>query len=236
MSILSLGNYQSIRASFLIGVLAFLTTVLIAPPALSEHSMNFGLSLMTADQKDVNAWVDSLNTVGTKNVPSGYEFYFAYEYRFSSSMFALHFRPSYYMASASGGGVSADLSGFTFFPMLRLYPLENKFMKFFMQVGLGYGNLTTKLENTNSGGRGSFSGGSFGAVGGLGAQFCFTDAHCMLVEGNLRYLPFPRNTGEGTGTLGGSITQSTGELELSNNDLATTLSGIQGTLAYVLNF
>lgn len=233
---ISIGSFRTARAKLLIGIMSFLTAALISPEALASHSMNFGLSLMTADQKDVNSWVDSLSTVGTKNVPSGYEFYFAYEYRFSSSMFALHFRPSYYMASASGGGVSADLSGLTFFPMLRLYPLENKFMKFFMQVGLGYGSLTTKLENNNSGGSGSYSGGSFGAVGGLGAQFCFTDAHCMLVEGNLRYLPFPRNTGEGSGSLGGSISQASGELEINNSDLATTLSGIQGTLAYVLNF
>jgi len=200
------------------------------------HSINVGFGTMTADQKDVNAWVDSLSLAGTKNVPSGYELFAAYEYRFSGSMFALHFRPSYYLASASGGGISANHSGFTFFPMLRLFPLESKFMKFFLQVGLGYGTLTTKLENSNTGGSGSYNGGAFGALGGMGAQFCFTDDHCMMFEGNLRYLPFGRNTGSGNGSLGGSITQSTGELELNNNDLATTLSGITGSLAYVMNF
>lgn len=213
----------------------FALLTLIAGPVRAEHSLNFGLGLNTANQKDVNQWVDSLGYAGTKNVGSGYEFFAAYEYRFSSSMFALHFRPSYYTASASGGGVDASMSGLTFFPMLRLYPLENKFMKFFMQIGLGAGMLTTKLSNSTTGGSGSYGGSAFGAVAGLGAQFCFTDAHCMLVEGNARYLPMERNSGTGT-TLGGQITQFNGELELNNSDLATTLSGIQGSIGYVLNF
>lgn len=224
--------YSSQRLLILI---LFALLIVGVRPALAEHSLNFGLGLNTANQKDVNQWVDSLGYAGTKNIGSGYEFFAAYEYRFSSSIFALQFRPSYYTSSASGGGIEAASTGLTLFPMLRLYPLENKFMKFFMQIGLGAGMLTTKLSNSTTGGSGTYSGSAFGAVAGLGAQFCFTDAHCMLVEGNGRYLPFERNSGSGT-NLGGQITQFNGELELNNSDLATTLSGIQGSLGYVLNF
>lgn len=198
------------------------------------HSLDFAIALMSPTQGDVNAWVTSLGTAGTKEVGTGYEFMFDYHYRFSSTMFALMFRPSYFTQSANGGGVEAKLTGLTFFPMLRLYPLENNFIKFFMQVGLGYGKLTTDLSN--NGASGSFDGSAFGAMGGLGAQFCFTDAHCMSIEGNIRYLPIERNTGSASGSLGGSITQTAGELELSGKDLGTTLSGIQGVIGYTLNF
>ncbi|MGE0634005.1 MAG: hypothetical protein AB7O96_16445 [Pseudobdellovibrionaceae bacterium] len=200
----------------------------------SGHSLNFGLSLMSPTQKHVNSWIESLDKTGTKEVSAGYEFSLGYEYRFSGSIFSILFRPSYFMQSASGGGVKADLSGVTAFPMLRLYPLENNFIKFFMHMGLGYGSLTTKLENDSA--SGTFDGSTFGAMAGLGAQFCFTPSHCAVVEGNARYLPIERNTGSSSGTLGGDITQGRGELELNGKDLGTSLSGIQGMLAYNLNF
>ena len=198
--------------------------------------IHFGLGLMTANQADVNKWIDSTATTGTKNISSGYEFHVGYEWRFSSSMFAVEVRPSYFTQSASGGGIEASLKGMTLFPMLRLYPLENSFMKFFMHFGLGYGSLSTKLANSATGGSGTFDGSAFGALGGLGAEFCFNANHCVSVEGNVRYLPIERNTGQGTGTLGGQITQSAGELELNGTDLSTTLSGIHGVLSYVLHF
>jgi hypothetical protein len=199
-----------------------------------SSSIGLGLAIMSPSQGDVNNWIDSLGTAGTKNLGTGYELMFDYEYRFTSSIFALLFRPSYFTQSASGGGVEAKLTGYTFFPVLRLYPLENDFIKFFMQIGLGYGSL--KSELSNNGASGSFDGNTFGAVGGLGAQFCFTSSHCMMVEGNVRYLPIERNTGKASGSLGGNITQTDGELELSGKDLSTTMSGIQGILAYRMNF
>lgn len=205
----------------------------------SGSSIDVGISIMSPNQSDVNDWIDSIGVTGTKNVSTGYEFLADYEYRISSTMFAMLFRPSYFMQSASGGGVEAKLTGLTVFPMFRLYPLENGFIKFFMQVGLGYGQLKTELSN--NGASGTFDGSTFGAIGGLGAQFCFTDSHCMVIEGNLRYLPIERNTGSASGTLGGHITQpgtggGNGELELSGKDLGTTMSGIQGVIGYKLNF
>ncbi|GIL18470.1 MAG: hypothetical protein BroJett040_22210 [Oligoflexia bacterium] len=199
------------------------------------HSLQFGLGLMAANQDGLNQIIDGLGVTGTKNLTSGYEITFDYGYRFSSSMFALKFRPSYYTNSASGGGAETKLTGYTFFPMLRLIPLENSFMKFFLQGGVGYGSLSGSLSY--NGASVDFGGGSFGGMAGLGADFCFTDSHCLTIEGNIRYLPIQRNlVSASTGTVSSRLTYSGNELEYDNSDVATTLSGIQGLIAYTLNF
>lgn len=199
-----------------------------------NHSLGFSLSLTGPDQKDVNSWVNSLNTVGTKELSSGYEAIADYQYRFSSTMFSMLFRPSYLSQSASGGGVTTSLSSFTFFPMFRLYPLENSFIQLFLQVGVGYGNASLKLENGSA--AGTFSNSAFGALAGLGVNFCFSANHCAVIEGNFRYLPIERLEGNAGGVLGGNITQSNGELEKNNVDLGVTLSGVQGIIGYRFNF
>jgi hypothetical protein len=106
-----------------------------------------------------------------------------------------------------------------------------------MQTGLGYGRLTGSMDGPNS--SVSWAGDAFGAMGGIGAEFCFTPAHCLVVEGNLRYLPMPRNmitsiSGTPPGFDAGLT--SDGELERNNRDVQTTMSGIQGTLNYQMNF
>lgn len=221
------------------GILAFFAVMF----ALSQqsayakgggHSIGGGLAFISPSQDDLNGWMNSLAIAGTKEMGSGYELFFTYEYRFSSSIFAIMARPSYYTQTASGSGVESNLSGITLFPMLRLYPLENNLIKFFMQVGIGYGTANLKLSNSNVGGSGSYSAGEFGALEGLGASFCF-GSHCFSLEGNGRYLPMRRVTGTGS-TLGGTITQATGELETNNTDLGITLSGFSGTLSYLFNF
>jgi hypothetical protein len=199
-----------------------------------DDSLGVGLSLVAASQKDVNSWIDSTAIAGTKDISGGYEITADYEHRFSSTMYSMIIRPSYFSQSASGGGIEANMTGFTVFPMFRLYPLESSFIHFFMQVGLGYGNLSTELSN--NGANGTFKGDAFGAIGGLGALFCFTPSHCLSIEGNFRYLPIERSTGTASGTLGGQITQANGELELNNQDLATTMSGIQGIIGYKMIF
>lgn len=198
------------------------------------HGLGLSLALISPSQGDVNSWIDSVGATGTKNLGTGYEISADYEYRFSGTMFSMMFRPSYVTQTASGGGVEAKETGFTFFPMLRLYPLENSFIHFFMQAGLGYGKLTTELSNGSA--SGTYDGSAFGAIGGLGALFCFTSFHCMTVEGNVRYLPMERNTGTSSGTLGGNLTQTNGELEGNGQDVGTTLSGIQGLIGYKMMF
>lgn len=231
-----------IRTLWILLISTFTFLILASGPAMAKgggggHQFGGGIAFISPAQDDLNSWISGLGVVGTKEVSSGYEIFMNYEYRFSGTIFAMHFRPSYITQGASGGGVEAKLTGFTIFPMLRLYPLENDFIRFFFQIGLGYGSLTAAISN-NSGGNGTYSGGNFGALAGLGAYFCFTASSCVVAEGSFRYLPMQRLTGTGTGLTGGAsqITQQTGELEINSTDLASTLSGIQGSLAYQFNF
>ncbi len=214
-----------------------------------DSAISFGLSLISSQQKDLNSLVDYVNANGggvtTKSLNSAYDIYAQYMFRFSGSMFGLAFRPSYFTTSATGSGATVgdykhELTGITFFPLLRVYPLENNFIKFFLQGGVGYGSLKGKL--TQGSHSLEYSGSNFGAQAGLGAEFCFTDSQCIGIEGNVRYLPIERNTvssiSSGFPTTGTGLTQSENgrELEYDRNDLTTTMSGIQGAVSYILNF
>jgi hypothetical protein len=196
----------------------------------SGHSIEIGVGLATATQDDINSWI---TTVGGQQLSSGYEFSFTYLYRFSGSIYGIAFRPGYLSLSNSGTG-SATMTGMTFMPIIRFYPLENNFIKFFMQIGMGFGTLSGKLSN---GGQSSdFTGSAFGGQVGLGADFCFTDSNCMTIEGGFRYLPIARSTTTNcTGALGGGMTCGN-ELERNSLDAQNSLSGIQGMLAYTLKF
>lgn len=216
-----------------------ISTSAFAAGGSGGHSLGAGIVLMTPGQEDLNSVIDEINSSESRAVNklgSAYELPLYYQYRFSSSMFALQFRPSYFMQSASGSGYDTKLSGFTIFPMLRMYPLENNFIHFFMQTGVGYGRISGSMSGPN--GSVDWAGGAFGAVAGLGAEFCFTDAHCMVVEGNVRYLPVERNIVSGvSGTPSGfdSVVDDH-ELENGNMDVKSTMSGIQGGLFYQMNF
>ncbi len=204
------------------------------------HSLGGGLILATPSQDDLDTHIASVNSAQSVNIDkfgSALEIFIDYQYRFSGTMFALQFRPSYFTQSTDGSGYNMGLTGFTVFPLLRLYPLENGFIHFFLQTGIGYGKLSGHINQPQA--NVSFSGGTFGALAGLGAEFCFTDEHCMVIEGNLRYLPIERNIISSTsGTLQGNLGTpgSDDELEYNNSDLKTTLSGIQGILSYQYNF
>ncbi|MEK6773705.1 MAG: hypothetical protein AABY64_07185 [Bdellovibrionota bacterium] len=214
-----------------------------------DSAISFGLSIISSQQKDLNSLVDFVNAnsggVSTKAMNSAYDFYGQYMFRFSGSMFGLAFRPSYFMQSSTGTGASVgdykhELTGYTFFPLLRIYPLENNFIKFFLQAGVGYGYLKGKI--TQGSNALEYSGSNFGGQAGLGAEFCFTASQCIGIEGNVRYLPVSRNvvdTLAGTfpaGSSGLSQAEASRELEYDTNDLATTMSGIQGVVSYIFNF
>lgn len=214
-----------------------------------NHSLGGNLIFASPAQDDLDTLIGNANTtaggISTKPFGQGYEFVFQYMYRFSGSMFALLFRPSYFTqkstGSATGGAkYNYELSGWTFFPMFRLIPLENSFLKFYMQIGVGYGKLTGKIRENDS--SIEFSGGNFGGTTGLGAEFCFFDNHCFNLEGNFRYLPFERNKASsvssnaawGTGSLTNAVEGE--EVELNNRDLGTTMSGVLATLGYTYYF
>lgn len=233
---------------FLILTLAlFSTSQVWARGGGGGHSLGGGLVIGGPTQSDLDSLVDYADTnvaggVSTKNFGSATELFAFYQYRFSGTMFAFQFRPSFFSQSVSGSGTGGDydysLTGFTVFPMFRMYPLENDFIRFFLQTGIGYGRLSGKVEE--GAGELEFSGGNFGALFGLGAEFCFTDNHCAAIEGNYRYLPIERNivTKSNGGSFAGSITGSTKdeEFEMNNRDVKTFLSGFSGYLLYTYHF
>jgi hypothetical protein len=209
-----------------------------------EHSLGFGIGLITADQGNMDDVIDTANTGGgnVKNLGSGYEFFAQYAVRFDRSWWGFVFRPSFMSQSTDGtcqgGSCSYEVSGASFFPMIRMIPLENSIIKLFFQIGLGYGQMTGSIKQPA--GSVKFKGSAFGAIGGLGVDLCITESHCITVEGNLRYLPIERNlitSGSATG-LSGNISGATegNEIEVNSKDLGTTMSGLQGIISYTLMF
>ncbi len=200
-----------------------------------SHSIGFGVGYTGASQTDLNSWSSAQNAAGAQ-LTSGFEYSFTYIYRFTSSMFALALRPSYISESAGATGVNNSLTGIILYPILRIYPLENSFIHFFIQGGIGWGSLTgTTNFNGNSI---TYSGSDFGALAGLGAEFCFTDHQCMTIEGDARYHAIPRSTiSSSSGNWNGTLTGPIGhELEYNGTDVGNTMSGIQGILQYTLKF
>lgn len=209
-------------------------------------ALGVGLSTVSAPQDDMNGAIDDAVGAGAtiKNLGSAWDFYADWSYRFSGSIFALIFRPSYFSQTTEGSGTGGNydykLTGYTLVPIFRFYPLENSFIKFFMQTGIGYGSLNGSITAGTK--TLDFKGSAFGAIGGIGVQFCFTGNHCMNIEGNLRYMPIERNLTTGgncaaAGEIPG-ISQCGGESEVERNnaDLKTTMSGVQGLIGYSFIF
>lgn len=201
-----------------------------------DIQLNVGFGLTTADQTDLNQAIDDANTAqstNNKNFGSAYEVFGSYIYRFDNSMISFVFRPSYFMQSSG----KYELTGYTLFPMMRLTPLENSYIKFFMQGGVGYGNLSGSWKNTTDNFK--FQGGAFGATAGIGVDFCVFEASCITIEGNTRYLPIERSVvSSGSCTTGNGFSQcsNSSELEASNSDVKTTMSGIVGAIAWTFGF
>ena len=155
---------------------------------------------------------------------------------------AIQLRPAYFTQSASGSGTDGSynyaLKGLSLFPLVRLIPLSNDIIDFYLQAGIGYGKLDGEI--TNGPRNSSFSGSGFGAQIGLGADFCLVPEHCFGIEGNYRYLPLARNiVKSGTALPPYGASQSIPERELEDingNDVATSMSGISGALNYTFNF
>lgn len=207
-----------------------------------------GFGLITAGQDDLNSLQQEDNadhTISTPQIGSAYELTGSFGYRFSGTIYEIMFRPSYFWHSATGGtsgGAAYEygVKGLMLYPIFRLYPLENSFMKFFFQFGVGYGKLYgTVKENTYTV---EFEGNTFGYLAGLGVEMCITDSHCFSLEGNLRGAPAERSlisSVSGTVPVGGRISQGSTvgqELEMDNRDLKITGSGILANLGYVMRF
>lgn len=212
---------------------------------------NFGV--LTAGQDDMNTLQQRANTraggITTAQLGNAWEASGTFGYRFSGTIFEMILRPTYFWQTTEGaasggsfpGSYKYSVSGFTIFPMLRMYPLENDLMKFFFQFGVGYGKLKGSITEASF--SADFNGGTFGYLAGLGVEMCFTDSHCIALEGNLRGLPAERLlvdsvSGSPAGTNQGIDNgMSAGkELEMDGRDVKITGSGIQATLGYVMRF
>ena len=240
---------------FIFSLLALPDSVLALPKkrggrgafAGGSISMGLGVSLLTAEQNGLNNLIRAAKAqpglnVSTSDLSSGYELSGQFTFRFSNGLVAIQLRPAYFTQSATGSGADGDydygLTGFSLFPLVRLIPLSNDIIDFYLQAGLGYGKLDGKITNGQR--NSSFSGSGFGAQVGLGADFCLLPEHCFGIEGNYRYLPLSRNiVSNGSVLPPYGSTQSAPNRELEDadgNDVATSMSGISGALNYTFNF
>ncbi|MCB0419739.1 MAG: outer membrane beta-barrel protein [Bdellovibrionales bacterium] len=211
-------------------------------------SLGANLGITASDQTDMNTLItraNSRDSISTGQFGNAWEFSGFISYR-TSSMLALQFRPSYYYSavdgSGSGGSYDYSVTGFTLFPIFRFYLLESNYIKFFTQVGVGWGFLFGSVKEGAA--SAEFSGNAMGTMAGLGAEFCFTGNHCISVEGNFRLLRVQRVTSDASTnnfvTTGAtpSLSQSASgqEVELDGADLSATMSGVQGFIGYVFYF
>jgi hypothetical protein len=207
-------------------------------------SLGLGIGFATAEQTGINDIIKNAkaaNQATTSELSSATEYSLQATFTFANGLVAIQLRPTLFNESSSGSGTAGSynysLSGFTIFPLVRLIPLSNDLIDFYLQAGLGYGRLGGDITNGPS--KISFAGSNFGVQAGLGANFCFLPDHCFGVEGNYKYLPIQRNiTSSASGGLSNNITQATvdQELEVNGSDMATGFSGISGTVSYTYNF
>ncbi len=212
---------------------------------MGQFFMGVNAGIVTTDQKDMNELKSRANardTVGAGDLSNAYEVGFELGYRFSGSIFAVSLRPSYFTQSTDGNGDSGSykysVSGFSVFPMFRIYPLENDMMRFYMQMGLGYGMSSGKIREASA--SADFSGTGYGTMVGLGAEFLLSDVHSFGVEGNMRYLSYERNTIDSRGGTfaDDSLSQSNldQEIEMDGRDLKTTMTGIVIMARYIFYY
>jgi hypothetical protein len=230
----------------LLAGLFFFAINAFAAGASSGYSIGFNLGIVNASQNQMNDLIKRANTreggISTSEMNQAYELQGFIMYRFSNPLYALQLRPSYYYqveeGSGGSGGFNYSLTGFTLFPILRLYPLENEFMKFYMQAGVGYGMINGKIEEGTA--KVEFSGGAFGTMAGMGAEFCFNASHCLSFEGDYRYLTFQRFTADSSsGTFAAdSLTQYSkgSEIEMDNSDVSARMGGLMFMAGYTMWF
>lgn len=210
----------------------------------SNGLFSFGIlgGIVNSFQDDVNQLVSRANTraggITTTQLTQAYEIAVPLEYRFAGSIYAFQLRPSYFYEVENGqnGGNTYNYSikGPTIFPIIKMYPLENEMMKFYLQAGVGYGQLYGEIDEAGAVAR--FSSGAFGSLLGLGAQFYITQNSCISLEANYRYLTFSRSVvTDSVGTFAANSLSQYGqgqELELDSNDMAARMGGLMFLAGY----
>lgn len=226
-------------------IIAFTLSLFLFPFHSWAKGGNFALSgnlgITTSSQSDVNTIIKNTNTavsgVSTSELGNAWELGGFFQYRTSGSL-ALQFRPSYfYQKQSSGSSYEYSVTGFLLFPVMRYYLLEDKFIKFFTNLGIGYGRLSGDIKDGASDSV-SFSGGNLGYMAGLGAEFCFFGgSHCLNLEANFRYLDVDRvvaDSGKGS-AFTRTVTQATSgqEVEINGKDLDVNMSGVNMFIGYI---
>jgi hypothetical protein len=202
--------------------------------------------IVNTSQGDLNMLQQRANTassISTGQLNQAYELAAFYQYRISGTMYAFHVRPSYFYERQDGSGAAGaytyGVTGWTVFPMLRMYPLESDFMKMYIQFGLGYGSANGMITE-GQGNDVKFSGSAFGTNIGLGAEFCLTNEHCFALEGNYRYMSMDRNiVSSSNGSFAANSLSQYGkgqELELDGNDLSVKMGGLMFLAGYMFYF
>ncbi|MCB0341459.1 MAG: hypothetical protein H6626_13750 [Pseudobdellovibrionaceae bacterium] len=224
-------------------------------------SMGGNLGVTNANQSDMNTLRSRANTresgISTSDLGNAWEGNFILSYRPSKGSLAFQLRPSFFYQNSDGSNSAGrkfeyGMQGYTVFPVLRWYLLEDKTIKFFSQFGVGwaFASGTIKEDNATSDGAAEldFSGDDMGYLVGLGSEFCFSRGqHCINFEGSFRILPIPRLIADSvSGAFDSSapygspdsLSQATSgrEVELDETDLSATLSGVQVFLGYLYYF
>lgn len=208
-------------------------------------SIGLGIAMGSFEQDGLNESIRNAKAISgatTGEMNSATEYMGFATYRFANNVVALQVRPSFFSQSSNGSGTGGsfdyNLTGYSVFPIIRFIPLSNDVIDFYIQGGLGYGNLKGSI--TNGARKVEFAGSSFGTQVGVGAEFCFLPEHCFGVEGNYRYLPIERNkVTSASGALPDGIGQGSVNHELENtsgDDVGTKLSGVMGVITYSFNF
>lgn len=227
----------------------------LAMAAGGDEGWSFGgaLGIVATDQSDINNCISKANAgeggISVGQLGNAWEGFGFMQYRFSGTWLAVQLRPSYFFQSEDGKNAAGQkyeysVSGYTVFPMARFYMLESPYIKFFSQVGIGFGVVSAEhKEESNSI---KYAGADMGYLFGLGAEFCIAGGpHCISVEGNFRYLSIDRVVAsDASGSLYG-ISQGSKDREVevgiqgdstSGNDLHVSVSGIQGFVGYAFHF
>lgn len=206
-------------------------------------AIGLGISSTSADQTGMNNLISvaqAATASSASKLTSALEYVGTLTFKFSNNFVAIQLRPTLFSQSTTGSGSDGQheykLDGYTLFPLIRIIPLSNDLIDFYIQGGLGYGKLSGRIRNGAT--SADFDGSAFGMQLGIGADFCFIPDHCFGVEGNYRYMPISRNIVSSASGLPTGVSQATAgnELESSASDVATTLSGISGILTYTYNF
>ena len=113
-----------------------------------------------------------------------------------------------------------------------------------MQFGLGYGLGTGKIQEGSA--TVDFAGSAYGSMVGIGTEFLLHPNHVFAVEGNVRYLGYTRNISTSTsgtfynssGSANNSLSQygKDQEVELDQDDLKTSMSGVQMLARYIFYY